>query len=129
MRLKVLEHLENLTPVWKSVEIQLPSVSCLNNLERPCFVINLHTKALLHHPRKDFTIFGQMYQNVNNFQSMIGKTKENKYKKDLRGRCFVSTIVKIARLEYELAYYDFAVHRFNHYAMRTLTSVRLYFLI
>ena len=28
----------------------------------------------------------------------------------------------IARLEYELAYYDSAVHRFNHYATRTLTS-------
>ena len=25
----------------------------------------------------------------------------------------------IARLEYELAYYDFAVHRFNHYITRT----------
>ena len=25
----------------------------------------------------------------------------------------------IARLEYELAYYDFAVHRFNHYTTRT----------
>ena len=24
-----------------------------------------------------------------------------------------------ARLEYELAYYDFAVHRFNHYTTRT----------
>ena len=24
----------------------------------------------------------------------------------------------IARLEYELAYYDFAVHRFNHYTTR-----------
>ena len=26
----------------------------------------------------------------------------------------------IARLEYELAYYDSAVHRFNHYTTRTL---------
>ena len=25
----------------------------------------------------------------------------------------------IVRLEYELAYYDFAVHRFNHYTTRT----------
>ena len=25
----------------------------------------------------------------------------------------------IARLEFELAYYDFAVHRFNHYTTRT----------
>ena len=27
----------------------------------------------------------------------------------------------IARLEYELAYYDSALHRFNHYTTRTLT--------
>ena len=26
----------------------------------------------------------------------------------------------IARLEYELAYYDYAVHRFNHYTTKTL---------
>ena len=25
----------------------------------------------------------------------------------------------IARLEFELAYYDFAIHRFNHYTTRT----------
>ena len=30
----------------------------------------------------------------------------------------------IARLEYEIAYYDSAVHRFNHYTTRT--SVRYY---
>ena len=30
----------------------------------------------------------------------------------------------IARLEYELAYYDSAVHRFNHYTMRTLPHER-----
>ena len=30
----------------------------------------------------------------------------------------------IARLEYELAYYDSAVHRFNHYTTRTPRSVR-----
>ena len=29
----------------------------------------------------------------------------------------------IARLEYELAYYDSAVHRFNHYATRTPPSL------
>ena len=28
----------------------------------------------------------------------------------------------IARLEYELAYYDSAVHRFNHYTTRTPPS-------
>ena len=31
----------------------------------------------------------------------------------------------IARLEYELAYYDFAVHRFNHYTSRTLRRFML----
>ncbi len=30
-----------------------------------------------------------------------------------------SKVNVIARLEYELAYYDSAVHRFNHYATRT----------
>ena len=36
-------------------------------------------------------------------------------------------MIVIARLEYELAYYDSAVHRFNHYTTRTppcLVSVR-----
>ena len=31
----------------------------------------------------------------------------------------------IARLEYELVYYDSAVHRFNHYTTRTPLSIRL----
>ena len=31
----------------------------------------------------------------------------------------------IARLEYELAYYDSAVHRFNHYTMRTSANAWL----
>ena len=31
----------------------------------------------------------------------------------------------IARLEYELAYYDSAVHRFNHYTTRTPTNTNL----
>ena len=35
---KVLDQLENLTSVLKCVEIELPTVSCLNNLERLCFI-------------------------------------------------------------------------------------------
>ena len=31
----------------------------------------------------------------------------------------------IARLEYKLAYYNSAVHRFNHYTMRTPPSIRI----
>ena len=41
---KVLDQLENLTPVWKSVEIELSSLSILNSLERLNFVKCLHTK-------------------------------------------------------------------------------------
>ena len=37
----------------------------------------------------------------------------------LKGICPKADV--IARLEYELAYYDSAVHRFNHYTMRTPT--------
>ena len=33
----------------------------------------------------------------------------------------------IARLEYELAYYDSAVHRFNHYTTRTRWTVKFAF--
>ncbi len=32
----------------------------------------------------------------------------------------------IARLEYELAYYDSAVHRFNHYTTRTTPKTVLF---
>ena len=49
---KVLDQLENLTPAWKCVKAQLPSVPCLNNLERIAFVC-LPTKDLLHRPRLD----------------------------------------------------------------------------
>jgi len=46
---KLLDQLENLTPVWKFVEAELPSEPCLNNLERLRFVICLYTKDLLLH--------------------------------------------------------------------------------
>ena len=49
MSFKVLDQLENLTPVWKCVEIELPSLCSLNNLLRLSFVICLHAKDLLHH--------------------------------------------------------------------------------
>ena len=35
----------------------------------------------------------------------------------------------IARLEYELAYYDCAVHRFNHYATRTPPYIHIPYLL
>ena len=43
--------------------------------------------------------------------------KETKPNQTLKGICPKENV--IAQLEYELAYYDSAVHRFNHYAMRT----------
>ena len=53
---KVLNQLENLS---KCVEIELPSVSRLNNTEKFRFIVYLYTKdLLLHHPRLDFVIFG-----------------------------------------------------------------------
>ena len=41
----VLDQLENLTPVWKFVEAELPSEPCLNNLERLRFVMFLHKRS------------------------------------------------------------------------------------
>ena len=38
----------------------------------------------------------------------------------LKGICPKGNV--IARLEYELAYYDSSVHRFNHYTTRTTPS-------
>ena len=80
----ILDPLENLTPVWKCIEIKLPSVSCLYNLERLSFVICLQTKDLLHHhPRHDFIIFGQIYQIVNCFLTIIWKEKANKVSREV----------------------------------------------
>jgi len=45
MSFKLLEQLENLTPVWKFVEAELPSEPCLNNLERLRFVIYLNKRS------------------------------------------------------------------------------------
>ena len=55
---KVLDQLENLNPVWKCVEIELLSISCLNNLKRLSPIICLHIKDLLHCPKHDFDKFG-----------------------------------------------------------------------
>ena len=41
-------------------------------------------------------------------------------------RVFAWKVSVIARLEYELAYYDSAVHRFNHYTTRTPPDGILY---
>ena len=35
----VLEQIEDLTPAWKCVEAELPSVHCLNTVKRPGFGI------------------------------------------------------------------------------------------
>ena len=90
---KILDHLKNLTSVWKCVEMELFSQSCLNNLERLNFIICLQTKDLLcHHPRHDLVIFGWIYQNVNYFSAIIWKEKKNKVnREDLNSCCFVST--------------------------------------
>ena len=58
---KVLNQLENLTLVCKWVEIELPSVFCLNNLKRLNFVICL----LPHRLTYNFAIADWMYQNIN----------------------------------------------------------------
>ena len=68
---KVLVLLKNLTFVWKYVEIEHPSLSCLNNLERYGFVICLHTKDLLFCPIHDFAIFSSEYQVVNYFPAIF----------------------------------------------------------
>ena len=40
-----LKILENLTPVWKCVEIELSSVACLNNLEIPRFIMSSYERS------------------------------------------------------------------------------------
>jgi len=45
MSFKLLDQVENLTPVWKFVEAELPSEPCLNNLERLRFV-NVFTQKI-----------------------------------------------------------------------------------
>ena len=96
MCFRVLDQFKNLTPVWKCFEIELPSLFCLNNLEKLSFLICLHPKDfLLHHPRHGFILFHWIYQNVNYFPGKIWKEKENKVnREDLRGHCLVSTHVK-----------------------------------
>ena len=95
MSFEVIDQLENLTPVWKCVEIEFPYVFYLNNLERLSFVIYLHTKDLLRSPRHHCAIFGQIYQRVNNLPAISRKEKENKSnRRNLEGRCFISTITK-----------------------------------
>ena len=96
MSIKVLDQLENLTRVWKYIEIEVPSLSFLNNLKRLSFGIYLHAKDLLFNClRHDLAIFGWIYQNVTYFPVIIWKEEENKVnREDLRGHCFISTIVK-----------------------------------
>ena len=95
MKFKVLDQLENLTPVWKSINFELPSLSCLNDLKRLSSVICFRTKdLLLHRPRYYFAIFVRIYLNVNYFSAIIWKGKEKKVNwEDLSGLCFDSTIV------------------------------------
>ena len=93
MNFKVLDQLQNLTLVWKCLEIEFPSVSYWNNFEKVSFVICLHTKDLLHHPRHDFTIFGWICHNVNYFPAIIWKEKKNKVNRESSERpllCFNS---------------------------------------
>ena len=45
---KVLDHLENLTLLWKSFENKLPSVSCLDIFESLIFYMFLHKRSLAH---------------------------------------------------------------------------------
>ena len=76
MSFKLLDQLENLTPVWKFVEAELPSEPCLNNLERLRFVICLYTNdLLLHRPRHHQTIFCLIYRKANYFPMTIWKEK------------------------------------------------------
>ena len=55
---KVLNQHENRTPVRKYVEIEQPSISCLNSLKRLILKYEVPTKELLlHYQRYDFAIF------------------------------------------------------------------------
>ena len=88
MIFKVFDQLENLIPVWKCTEIELPSVSGSNNLIGLTFLICLH-------PGDDFAIICRISQNINYFSAIMWKEKENKVNsEELRSCCFVLTIVK-----------------------------------
>ena len=68
MSFKVLDQLENLTSVWKWVEIEnLTSWIILSD-----FFINIssHKKRSIYRRRHDFAIFGWIYQNINNFSTI-----------------------------------------------------------
>ena len=72
-------------PTWKWIEIELSSVSCLNNIERLNFVTCLHTKNRQHHRKHDFVTFGSLYQNVTNFLFVLWRERETETEAE-RGR-------------------------------------------
>ena len=76
MIFKVLDQLENLILVWKCVETEFLSVSCLNNLERLYFVIRLHTKYF--RPRPNFAILVKYMEVSTIHQKNSGKRKKIK---------------------------------------------------
>ena len=61
MIFQILDQFETLIPVWKCVEIELHSLSCLNNLARTGFIITSLKWFSAPSSKAWFTIFGCVY--------------------------------------------------------------------
>ena len=91
---KVLEQPENLTHIWKFVEIEHPWISCLNNVGRLSFIMYSHKRSALlwklwfHYIWLNISKYKQFHNNH------LKKKESNVKGEDLRGHCFVSTNVK-----------------------------------
>ena len=69
------------------------------------FLICLHTKDLLHHPRNVFAIFGRIYQNVSYFLAVIWIEKNEKNQRKIwEAAALFLTNVKHCTRKYILAF-------------------------
>ena len=71
MSFKVVEQLENLTPIWKCVEAELPSLPYLNNLEKLGFVKYFHTNIFCLIDQYMISFYFISYSHDNYFTSKI----------------------------------------------------------
>ena len=91
---KVLQQFEYLTLVWKCVEIELPTVFFLNNLERFSIVIFVYTKDLLNYSKPAFAIVDQIFHGKHFFAIIWKEIEKNVNREDPIVCCFVSATEK-----------------------------------
>ena len=76
MSFKLLDQLENLTPVWKFVEAELPSEPCLNKSGKTSFRnMSLHKRSSAPSTKASLDYFCLIYRTVNYFPMTIWKEK------------------------------------------------------